>query len=507
MRRDIFDGLIDTIAPLLANEAREPLVERGQAAGLPCATSNTPAQFVEDPQLAAREFFVTVDDPEHGPIRLPGRPVASSVSMFRCDRPAPRLGGDVTHGWSGERVAAADFARPLSGVRVLSFGAFVAGNTSARPLAELGADVVKIEPIARPEVLRTGAYSYGRVVAEPSGVTNTLLYGGLSHSTRSLSLEMHTEAGRELFRRLVRVSHVVIENFGSAYEMAKWGCSFDDLREVNPELVMLSLSGYGRTGPRALYRAYATNISAFTGLSHVWGHTHGTLTDYLCSAHGVVGILAGLAHAARRGDGVWVDAAQIETAAATMAPIMLAPLVDGRDVGPRGNDVAGSLLSGAFRCAGDDRWVAIELDDLTDWSILCRVLDRDDLVVDTHDAADAARAELEAELAAWASVRTPHTVALLLQARGLAAGAVQDGEDVARDPALRTRGLVVEIHQPDLGVVEHAQSPYRMSATPGSVRRGGPRLGQHTAEVLGDWLGLDDAEIADLEARGAVFVG
>jgi len=303
VRREIFDGLIDTIAPLLAREAREPLVERGQAAGLPCATSNTPAQFIEDAQLAARGFFVTADDPEHGRIRLPGRPVASSLTMFRCDRPAPRLGGDVAPAWHGERVPPAELAKPLRGVRVLSFGAFVAGNTSALPLAELGADVVKIEPVARPEVLRTGAYSYGRVVTEPSGVTNTLLYAGLSRSARSLSLEIHTEAGRELFRRLVRESHVVIENFGSADEMTKWGCSFDDLHEINPELVMLSLSGYGRTGPRASYRAYATNISAFTGLSHAWGHTHGTLTDYLCSAHGVVGVLAGLAHAARRGDG------------------------------------------------------------------------------------------------------------------------------------------------------------------------------------------------------------
>ncbi len=506
VRREIFDGLIDTIAPLLASEARESLVERGQAAGLPCATWNTPSQFVEDAQLAARGFFVTVDDPEHGPIRLPGRPVASSVPLFRCDRPAPRLGGDGAHGWSGERVAAGAMARPFRGVRVLSFGAFVAGNTSAQPLAELGADVVKIEPVARPEVLRTPAYSYGRVVSEPSGVTNTVLYASLSRSTRSLSLEMHTEAGRELFRRLVKVSHVVIENFGSADEMTKWGCSFDDLREINPGLVMLSLSGYGRTGPRARYRAYATNISAFTGLSHAWGHTHGTLTDYLCSAHGVVGVLAGLAQGARHGDGVWVDAAQIETAAAVMAPILLEPLADGRDAGPRGNQVPGSPLSGAFRCAGDDRWVAIELDDLDDWAALCRFLDRDDLVADTRPGAAATRSELETTFAEWASVRTPHTAALLLQACGLAAGAVQDGEDVARDPALRTRGLVVEIDQPDLGVIEHAQSPYRMSATPGRVRRCGPRVGQHTAEVLGDWLGLDDAAIADLEARGAVFV-
>ncbi|HEX5588129.1 MAG TPA: CoA transferase [Acidimicrobiia bacterium] len=504
VRRDIFDGLVDTIAPLLAGAQSEVLVERGQRAGLPCARFNTPEQFVGDTQLAARRFFVTVDDPELGPLRLPGAAVDTSPPMFRHDRPAPRI-ADRTVGWEADPLHPRELARPLHGVRVLSFGAFVAGNTAAGALADLGADVVKIEPFARPEVLRTAAYSFGRIVAEPSGVTNTLLYAGLSRNTRSLSLEMHNAEGRDLFRQLVRAGHVVIENFGSADEMANWDCSFDELRAINPELVMLSLSGYGRSGPRQSYRAYASNISAFTGLSAVWGHTHGTLTDYLCAAHGVVGILAALAHGARGGEGVWIDAAQIETTAAVMAPILVDPLVNDRDVGPRGNDT-GALLSGAFPCAGDDRWVALEIGHLADWRILCELLERDDLAVDSPDAAFAGRGDLEAALGEWTSMRTPHTVALLLQARGLAAGAVQDTEDVARDPALRTRAVPVEIVQPDLGTIEYAQSPYRMSATPGHVRRCGPRLGQHTSEVLHEWLGLDDTEIAALTSGGAVFV-
>jgi benzylsuccinate CoA-transferase BbsF subunit len=355
-------------------------------------------------------------------------------------------------------------------------------------------------------VLRSAGYSYGRFVGEPSGVTNTALYGALSRSTRSLSLEMHTGTGRSLFRRLVSEAHVVIENFGTATQMADWGCSFDDLSQLNPTLVMLSLSGYGRSGPRGSYRAYASSISGFVGLSALWGFGHGTLTDYLCSAHGVVAVLGALAYVAREGRGVRIDAAQIETAAAIMGPLLLEPLATGRDVDARGNDVEGSVLSGAYRCAGDDRWVAIELEDLDDWRALCDLLERPDLVASTEAEACDRRGGLVDALEDFTAPRTPHTVARLLQQRGLAAGAVQTSEDLSRDPALRARGMIVEIDQPDLGAIEHPQSPYRMSVTPGSVRRPGPRLGQHTREVLEEWLSLADDEIAAYEAAGAVFI-
>jgi crotonobetainyl-CoA:carnitine CoA-transferase CaiB-like acyl-CoA transferase len=504
VRRDVFDGLVEVIENLIARRSREELVERGQAAGLPCAPVNTPAQFLRDPQVDARDFLVTVHDDEQGrALRFPGRPVASSTSMFRSGRPAPELGGH--HGFSeGGPLDRARTGNALDGVRVLSFGSFVAGHTAALPLAELGADVVKIEPFARPEVLRMPAYAFGRCVEEPSGVTNTVLHSGLSRSCRNLSLEMHTDEGRALFRRLVEVADVVIENFASPTRMARWGCSYEDLRTVNARLVMLSLSGYGRTGPRATYRAYASNISCFVGLTHEWGHTHGSLADHLCALHGVVGVLAGLVQVAQMGEGAYVDAAQIETTAAALAPLMIGAPADEGEARLEPNRVPGSVLSTVVRGAGDDAWLALELTDQADWSTLCTLLERPDLDADV--AAIAVRPdELEAALAQWAAPRTPHTAALILQAAGLAAGAVQDLEDVARDPSLRARGMVVEVDHPDLGVIECAQSPYRLSVTPGRLRRPGPRLGEHTHEVLREWLDLDDRQVDALEACGAVF--
>jgi len=396
-------------------------------------------------------------------------------------------------------------SRRVDELRVLTFGTFIAGSTTALLLAELGADVVKIEALARPEVLRNPAYSFGATsIVEPSGVPNTVMYAGLSRSTRNLSLEMNTEEGRSLFKRLVAVADVVIENFG-AETMHHWRCSFDELRTVNPRLVMASLSGYGRTGPRGSYLAYATNISNFSGLTSTWQYQHGTHSDYIAAIHAVVGTLAGIAQSDQTDSGVYIDVAQTEALAAVMAPIYLDPLNNGRDTPPTGNAVPGSLFTGAFASQGHDRWLAIELEDVSDWSTLCEAIERPDLTIADATEADARRADLADAMTTWSAERSPHTGAQVLQNVGLAAGAVYDNEDAVRDPQLRARGASVEIDHPDLGVIEYYQSAHRMTKTPGFVRRRGPRLGEHTCEVLQEWLSLDAHDISVLESADAVW--
>jgi crotonobetainyl-CoA:carnitine CoA-transferase CaiB-like acyl-CoA transferase len=315
---------------------------------------------------------------------------------------------------------------------------------------------------------------------------------------------MNTEEGRALFRRLAATADVVIENFG-AQKMRDWGCSFEDLLAVNPRIVMVSLSGYGRTGPRGNYLAYATNISNFTGLTTTWNHQHGTHSDYVTAIHAAVALLAAVAHVDRTGAGVFVDVAQTEALGAVMAPILLDPLNNGRDTPPAGNVVPGSLFTGVFACQGHDRWLAIELEDLSDWSTLCELIEQPHLIARDGGEVDARRDELAAAIAEWARERSPHTAAQVLQNAGLAAGAVYDNEDSVRDPQLRTRGAAVELPQPDLGTIEYYQSPYRMTKTPGYARAAGARLGEHTAEVLREWIGLDDDELTALEHAHAVF--
>ena len=393
----------------------------------------------------------------------------------------------------------------LEGVRVLSFGAFAAGNTTAALLAELGAEVAKIEGRSRPEVLRMPAYAIGPVMAtEPSGVTNTIMEAALARGTFGLSLDMASDAGRQLLWRLVAVADVVVENFGAGV-MERWGCSFDELLERNPRLVMTSLSGYGRSGPRSSYLAYASNISNFVGLTHTWGYCHGTHSDYLTAAHAAMATVAALHRARATGRGVHVEAAQVDVMAAVLAEPLLEAVANGHDPGAYANEMPGALLSGVFPCLGHDAWLALELEDLDDWHALCQVLERPDLDTGDAAAAEAARAELRDAVAAWAAARTHHTAAHLLQQAGLAAGPVQSIEDVWRDPQHRSRGYVVELDQPDLGRRPYPRAPIRLSATPARARRAGPRLGEHTDQLLRTWLDLDDDELAELHRCGAVF--
>jgi crotonobetainyl-CoA:carnitine CoA-transferase CaiB-like acyl-CoA transferase len=394
---------------------------------------------------------------------------------------------------------------PLAGRRVISFGAFVAGNTSALLLAELGADVVKVEARSRPEVLRTPQFAIGPWVTEPSGATNTVMMSALARSTRGLSIDLDNEAARPLFHRLVGEVDAVIENFGGS-TLARWGCAYDDLLVDNPSLVMLSMSGFGRTGPLAGYLAYATNICGYVGLASAWGYNHGTHSDYITGTTGALATAAAIARARRTGQPTHLDVSQIDALVGPMASLLLDPLVNGRDHEPAPNEVPGAWLAGVFPAVGHDAWFAIELEDADDWAVLCGVLGRADLVTDDPAVAAGRRDELAAAFAAWVADRTPHTAMHLLQRQGLAAGPVQNSEDIWRDPQLRDRGFVVATPQPDLGVVRYPQSVYgHLSATPGRMRRAGPRVGDHTDEILREWLSLGDDELAELSAAGAIF--
>ena len=362
---------------------------------------------------------------------------------------------------------------------MLSFGAFVAGNTTAAILGQLGADVVKIEARKHPEVLRTPAYAYGEPRHEPSGVPNTIMYASLSRSTRDLSIDISTPEGRELFHRLVAVADVVIENFGGATVEA-WDLSFDALRAHNPDIVLTSMSGYGRTGPRASYLAYGRNISNFVGLTYLWDFSHGTLSDYVTAAHAALGTLAALQHVDATGGGVFIDAAQIEAMAATMPEAVLEALVNERDLAPPGNVVASAVFSGVFRCLGHDAWLAVELEDLDDWRRCCELLDVP-VALTTEADARAFHAVLEAALHGWAAERTAPPPRGLLQRAGLAAAVVQSSEDVWHDPQLWSRSFPNAFEQPDLGVVplhRVALSP-RRHAGPGRPRRSPSRRRHH----------------------------
>ena len=391
--------------------------------------------------------------------------------------------------------------RPLRDVRVLTFGAFVAGNTAALLLAELGMDVVKIESHARPEALRYNYFFDHPDVTEPSGVPTTALYGGLARSVRSAAVELGTAGGAAVIRRLAANADVVVENF-RPHVLDHFGCGFDDLRAVNPRLTMLSISGYGGTGPRAGYAAYASNICNHVGLSAAWGHTHGYHFDYVAAYHGTLGVLAALRRAAQTGIGTHLDLAQVEAGATMMMPILVDGLALSGTYERRDNTVPGSVFSAVVGCAGADRWLAVDAD-LDDWERLRKMLGLAD--APALPSTETLSATREA-LAAWAAERSPYQAAHLLQRSGVPAAPVQDAADLARDPQLRARGFITEVCHPDLGCIEYPGAVERTVRPSGGVNGPVPRLGEHTRDVLAEWAGIERAEADALAASGAIWI-
>jgi benzylsuccinate CoA-transferase BbsF subunit len=391
---------------------------------------------------------------------------------------------------------------PLTGLRVTSFGNFVAGNSFAMLLAELGADVVKVESHARPDPVRARFNSDHPETLEPSGAETTTLFAGLSRSVRDLSIDMKAPGAKDLFRRVVLATDVLFENFGAGV-LAGWGMDWPALSAINPGLVMVSVSGYGRTGPRAGYLAYGGNISSFVGLTHLWGQSHGTMYDYVAGAHAAVTALAALRVRDETGQGCHIDLGQVEAAGAVLATQLLDQLNGGPAAEPPGNRSPGAWFSAVVPSRGTDCWVAVEAETRAEWQRLA------DLVglartADPNPPDDAAVAAVTDALAAWARSRTAWQAASDLQAAGVPSAPVQSNEDVWRDPQLRARGSIVPVTHPDLGTYEYPAPVHRMTLTPARVRRHAPRLGQDTRYVLTHWLGMDEASVLALVESGVV---
>ena len=498
------EKIMEVMRPLVAAMSREDFVVRGQQLGLPCTVVNTVGDFVDDTQPRSRGFFVRTELAGLGEFDLPGEPFRCTERVLaQYRRPAPRLGesdaAEIARQWR-EPPPPAPVPGPLSGIRAISFGTAIAGALSGTALAELGADVVKIESPARADNLRRLWAPEDPVVHEPSGADTSPMFANFNRTTRSVALDMKDPESVALFLRLAAAADVIVENYAPGV-MQRWGLGYEQIAAVNPRIVMLSLTGFGHSGPRSHYLAYGATVCTFVGLTDAWRYPSGVHFDYLSEAHGVFGVLAALAARDRTGRGTHVDLAEVETAAAVMGPMMLDYVVNGRASVVPGNQVPGALLSEVVRCHGDDRWLAVEIEDAADWATLAELLGRADLAEavqspDDQPPDEQARAALGAALAAWASERTAQQAMRTLQKAGLAAGAVQDAEDVVRDPQHRERHYLLEMDHPDLGVAEYAAPPHRLAKTPPVVRRPTPRLGDHTVEVLAEWLGMSPAEAA-----------
>ena len=399
--------------------------------------------------------------------------------------------------------------RPLEGIRVCDFTWVWAGPFCTLQLAHLGADVIKVESSKRPDTVR------GLVPADDKpGLNRAGYFNQYNQGKRSIQLDLSQQEGREIARRLVGVSDVVTENF-SAGVMKRLGLGYEELRQVKPDIIMISLSGYGATGPLSPYISYGPAQVPMSGLASLTGYVGGPPSEVGVSygdpnggIHGTVAILAALWHRQRTGEGQYIDESQWEAAIAVLGEGIMAQVMHGRQPERMGNRDFVMAPHGTFRCAGDDEWVSIACGSDDEFAALCRVMERPELAADPRFATMAARKQnedaLEAELTSWTRARDRWEITRALQAAGVAAHPSMTSADLVGDPHLRERSIFVELEHPEVGVRTHVGIPWKMSATPCDVQSPAPCLGQHTDEVLREVLHFSDAEIAGLRERGVL---
>jgi len=377
--------------------------------------------------------------------------------------------------------------RPLDGTRVLDFTWVVAGPVTTRILADLGADVIKVE--------RRGSLDFGD---RRGGLSGTLMRG-----KRSIMLDLNDPRGLDLARRLAAVSDVVIDNF-SARVMTNLGLDYETLAAIRPDIVCVRMTGFGLTGPDRDHVSYGPTLQALTGYTLLMAEPNGppagfgySYSDLAGGNLGALAVLAALWHRRRTGRGQLVDLSQLEAVASLVGPTLLASALDGAPSAPAGNasQEASGAPHGVYPCAGEDRWIAITVFTDEEWRAFARVTGIAD------DARTGNAAALDRLVAAWTRQQVAEEAATLLQRAGVAAGVVANAEDLcARDPQLAARGHFVDVPTPEGRSVRIDGPPFVLSETPARVSGPGPLLGEHTDEVLATLLGMSADEIGALRA-------
>jgi formyl-CoA transferase len=398
-------------------------------------------------------------------------------------------------------------AGALEGIRVLELGTLIAGPFAGRLLGDMGADVIKIEPPGAPDPLRT----WGQ--AELDGYH--FFWTVHARNKKAVTLDLRKDRGRELFLDLVEKSDIVVENFRPG-TLEKWNLGYDVLRDRNPGIILVRVSGYGQTGPDAHKAGYASVAEAASGLRHLNGFPGGppprlalSLGDSLAGMFAAQGALAALYRRGVTGQGQVVDAALTESCLAIQESTIPDFDVGGVVRGPSGTRLEGIAPSNIYRSA-DGSWVVIAANQDTVFARLCKAMGRADLATDdrfaTHGARGRNQDELDKIIGDWASERQPDEIIETLSAAGVIAGHINTVADVVRDPQLRARGMLAEHwdERVERAVLGPGIVPV-LSESPGSIRNAGPaQPGQHNQEIYLGLLGMTTEQLEELRAEGVL---
>lgn len=385
------------------------------------------------------------------------------------------------------------------------------GTFVLRILALHGATVVRVESETRPDNVRTMAPFKDNI----PGLNRSYYYNSVNTDKYDLALDMKHPRKDEVTQRLVEWADVLVENFTPGV-IARWNLSYEDVKKINPNIIMISLSMQGQTGPARLQGGYGALLQSLVGYPLITGWPDGTpclidrsYPDYIAPRYGAIAVIAALLHRKRTGKGQYIDVSEYEDAIQFEIPVILDWVVNQRIQTRMGNKYPNAAPHGAYRCQGDDKWCAIAVFTDEEWKAFCKVIGNPEWTKQAKFSTLLARKQNEDELnelvEAWTVNHTAEEVMSMMQQSGVKAGVVQTVEDVVEyDPQLKHRHFFWTLNHPECGETIHNRPNYLLSKTPSELRMPAPLLGEHTDYVCKELLEMPEDEYISLLLDGVL---
>jgi len=505
------DELDAILSPLFAAKTAEAWFEIALRRRLAFAIVPSMKQLLEQRVHRERGAFV--------PVSIGGLRFEAPVLPHRLMRTPPAAGGIAPLCGEHDRDYPASMpsslpeprrpasaARPLEGLRIVDITMGWAGPLATRLLADLGADIVKVEACSYPDWWR-GLERSERWLREKF-YEKSPVFNSMNVNKRAITLDLTSREGAELFRELVKGAHAVIDNY-AADVLPRLGLDYQQLQKVNPALVMLSMPAFASEGTWSECRGYGSTLEPASGLPSITGQEGGppTMSQYAYADpyggfNAAAAALLALLHQQRTGEGQFIEMAHVGGMLVLVAPGIIEQSALGR-VGPRlGNRHPFHVPHGAFPCRGDDQWIVIAVMNDAQWRALCEVMERRDLaeIGDRRASEDA----IEAAVIAWSRDQNAEEAMLRLQAAGVPAGRVLNSVDVLSDAHLTTRGFWQTLVREHSGRTTSASVPFREGDFPYPARTPAPTLGQHNQEILGGELKLSEERLNELASKHVI---
>ncbi len=404
---------------------------------------------------------------------------------------------------------------PLQGVRVVEMGQLIAIPFAMKLLADMGAQVIRLESTGRLESYRSDSVYQNEIHGEfwNRGAN----FYEQNRNKLGITLDLAHPEGLGLLRRLITLSDVFAENF-TPRVIKNFGLEYADLRRIKPDIIMVSSTGYGFSGPWANFGATGPATEGASGLAYTTGYADGPpvmaeipYVDYTAGEHTVFAVMSALMSRLRTGEGQFIDVSQTQAAAATIPEALLDFAANGRTPTRAGNADPVMAPHGCYPCAGEDRWIVIAVSGDSEWLALCEVLGRRDWAGNARFLGSRGRLrhreELDGMLAEVTAAWDGHRLMAALQAAGVPAGAVLDSKDLLFDPHLRARRFYEVVHHhpsTEMPPLPYASRPWKLSETPAILPKAAPLMGEHNEFVLRELLGLTAGESARLEDEGII---